>query len=162
MRLLFVCLGNICRSPTAEGVMRHLLAAEGLTDTVEIESAGTGDWHVGHAPDRRSVGAAAGRGIELTGQARQVAPADFETFDLILAMDRSNHDDLLVLAPDDDARARVRLLREYDPAAVAAGELEVPDPYYGGDDGFEDVLDLVTRACEGLLEAEIRPAPRLE
>ena len=157
MRLLFVCLGNICRSPTAEGVMRHLLVEEGLVEAVELDSAGTGDWHVGHAPDHRSAGAAAGRGIELTGAARQVAPADFESFDLILAMDRSNHDDLLALAPHDDARERVRLLREYDPEAVAAGEFEVPDPYYGGDDGFEDVLDLVTRACEGLLEAEIRP-----
>ena len=157
MRLLFVCLGNICRSPTAEGVMRHLLAAEGLGDAVEIESAGTGDWHVGHSPDERSTGAAAGRGIELSGQARQVVAADFEAFDLILAMDRSNHDDLLALAPDEDVRERVRLLREYDPEAVAAGELEVPDPYYGGADGFEDVLDVVTRACRGLLDAEIRP-----
>jgi low molecular weight protein-tyrosine phosphatase len=157
MRLLFVCLGNICRSPTAEGVMRHLLAADGLTEAVEIDSAGTGDWHVGHAPDHRSTGAASGRGIELTGAARQVAPDDFESFDLILAMDRSNYSDLLALAPDDDARERVKLLREYDPDAVAAAELEVPDPYYGGADGFEDVLDLVTRACEGLLEAEVRP-----
>jgi protein-tyrosine phosphatase len=157
MRLLFVCLGNICRSPTAEGVMRHLLVEEGLAETVEIDSAGTGDWHVGHAPDHRSTGAAAGRGIELTGQARQVAPSDFESYDLILAMDRSNHDDLLALAPNESARERVRLLREYDPEAVAAGELEVPDPYYGDGDGFEDVLDLVTRACEGLIEAEVRP-----
>ncbi|MDP9133887.1 MAG: low molecular weight phosphotyrosine protein phosphatase [Actinomycetota bacterium] len=157
MRLLFVCLGNICRSPTAEGVMRHLLVAEGLADAVEIESAGTGDWHVGHGPDQRSAGAAAGRGIELAGEARQVVAADFETFDLILAMDRSNHDDLLLLAPDDAARERVRLLREYDAEAVAAGELEVPDPYYGGADGFEDVLDVVTRACQGLLDAEVRP-----
>jgi protein-tyrosine phosphatase len=157
MRLLFVCLGNICRSPTAEGVMRHLLVEEGLVEAVELDSAGTGDWHVGHAPDERSAGAASGRGIELTGQARQVTPEDFETYDLILAMDRSNHDDLLALAPDADARERVRLLREYDPEAVAAAELEVPDPYYGGADGFEDVLDLVTRACEGLLETEVRP-----
>ena len=157
MRLLFVCLGNICRSPTAEGVMRHLLVEDGLVEAVELDSAGTGDWHVGHAPDHRSAGAAAGRGIELTGAARQVAPADFESFDLILAMDRSNHDDLLALAPHDDARERVRLLREYDPEAVAAGEFEVPDPYYGGDDGFEDVLDLVMRACQGLLDAEVRP-----
>jgi protein-tyrosine phosphatase len=157
MRLLFVCLGNICRSPTAEGVMRHLLAAEGLADGVEIESAGTGDWHVGHPPDHRSAGAAAGRGIELAGEARQVAAADFDAFDLLLAMDRSNYEDLLALAPDDDARERVRLLREYDPDAVAAGNLEVPDPYYGGPDGFEDVLDVVTRACQGLLEAEVRP-----
>jgi len=158
MRLLFVCLGNICRSPTAEGVMRHLLVEEGLAEAVEIDSAGTGDWHVGHAPDHRSTGAAAGRGIELTGQARQVAPADFESYDLILAMDRSNHDDLLALAPGEEARERIRLLREYDPEAVASGELEVPDPYYGDGDGFEDVLDLVTRACQGLIEAEVRPA----
>jgi protein-tyrosine phosphatase len=157
MRLLFVCLGNICRSPTAEGVMRHLLVEEGLSEAVEIDSAGTGDWHVGHAPDHRSAGAAADRGIELTGQARQVAPADFESYDLILAMDRSNHDDLLALAPGEEARERIRLLREYDPEAVAAGDLEVPDPYYGAGDGFEDVLDLVTRACQGLIEAEVRP-----
>jgi protein-tyrosine phosphatase len=149
MRLLFVCLGNICRSPTAEGVMRHLLVEEGLAEAVEIDSAGTGDWHVGHAPDHRSSGAAAGRGIELTGQARQVAPADFDSYDLILAMDRSNHDDLLALAPDEESRERIRLLREYDPEAVAVGELEVPDPYYGGDDGFEDVLDLVTVHARG-------------
>ncbi|HEX2161127.1 MAG TPA: low molecular weight protein-tyrosine-phosphatase [Thermoleophilaceae bacterium] len=160
MRLLFVCLGNICRSPTAEGVMRHLLEREGLGDAVEIDSAGTGDWHVGHAPDERATAAARDRGIALTGQARQVDAADFDAYDLILAMDRANHDDLLALAPDEDARARVRLLREYDPEAVAAGELEVPDPYYGEVDGFEDVLDLVTRACEGLLDAEVRPASR--
>lgn len=158
MRLLFVCLGNICRSPTAEGVMRHLLVEEGLAEAVELDSAGTGDWHVGHAPDERSAGAASERGIELSGQARQVALEDFETYDLILAMDRSNHADLLALAPDADARERVRLLREYDPEAVAAAALEVPDPYYGGADGFEEVLDVVTRACEGLLEAEIRPS----
>jgi protein-tyrosine phosphatase len=157
MRLLFVCLGNICRSPTAEGVMRRLLIEEGLADAVDIDSAGTGDWHVGHAPDERSAGAAAARGIELTGTARQIEPADFESYDLILAMDRSNHADLLALARDGDAHERVRLLREYDPEAVAAGELEVPDPYYGGADGFDEVLELVTRACEGLLDAEVRP-----
>jgi protein-tyrosine phosphatase len=156
MRVLFVCLGNICRSPTAESVMRHLVREQGLEDVVEIESAGTGSWHVGHPPDERSAGAARERGIEIGGQARQVDAADFEAFDLILAMDRANQDELHALAPDADARERVRLLREYDPEAVAAGELEVPDPYYGGPDGFEDVLDLVTRACEGLLEAEIR------
>jgi protein-tyrosine phosphatase len=157
MRVLFVCLGNICRSPTAEGVMRHLVREQGLEEAVEIDSAGTGSWHIGHPPDERSAGAARERGIDLDGHARQVSPADFEAFDLILAMDRSNHDDLRALAPDEDARERVKLLREYDPDAVTAGDLEVPDPYYGGPDGFEEVLDLVTRACEGLLEAEIRP-----
>jgi protein-tyrosine phosphatase len=155
MRLLFVCLGTICRSPTGEGVMRHLLREQGLEDVVEIDSAGTGDWHVGQPPDARATGAARERGIELDGSARQVTPADFEAFDLILAMDRANRDELRALAPTADARERVRLLREYDPLAVAAGELEVPDPYYGGQDHFEEVLDVVTRACEGLLD-EVR------
>jgi protein-tyrosine phosphatase len=155
MRLLFVCLGNICRSPTGEGVMRHLLRQQGLEDKVEIDSAGTGDWHVGHLPDERATLAAGARGIELSGAARQVAADDFESFDLILAMDRSNLADLRALAPDADARERVRLLREYDPEAVATGDLDVPDPYYGADDGFAEVLDIVTRACEGLLD-EVR------
>lgn len=155
MRLLFVCLGNICRSPTAEGVMRQLVREQELEHTVEIDSAGTGSWHVGALPDERATGAARERGIELGGRARQVDDADFEAFDLILAMDRANYDDLHALAPDDDARERIRLLREFDPDAVAASELDVPDPYYGGPEGFEDVLDLVTRACEGLLD-EVR------
>jgi protein-tyrosine phosphatase len=155
MRLLFVCLGNICRSPTAEGVMLHMLREEGLADVVEIDSAGTGSWHIGHPADERSAKAARARGIALTSRARQVDAADFESFDLILAMDRANYQELHAMAPDDDARERVKLLREYDPEAVAAGELEVPDPYYGGPDGFEDVLDLITRACEGLL-GEVR------
>jgi protein-tyrosine phosphatase len=152
MRLLFVCLGNICRSPTAEGVMAHLLREEGLDGAIEVDSAGTGSWHVGHSPDERSAVAARERGIELSGHARQVDVADFEAFDLILAMDRANYDELHAMAPDAAARERVKLLREYDPEAV---ELEVPDPYYGGPGGFEEVLDLVTRACEGLLD-EVR------
>jgi protein-tyrosine phosphatase len=155
MRLLFVCLGNICRSPTGEGVMRHLLREEGLEDAVELDSAGTGDWHVGHAPDPRATAAAKGRGIALEGAARQVTAEDFEAFDLLIAMDRANHADLLALAPDDDARERVRLLREFDPESATTGDLDVPDPYYGADDGFAEALDIVTRACEGLLD-EVR------
>jgi protein-tyrosine phosphatase len=152
MRLLFVCLGNICRSPTAEGVMAHLVRERGLDGEVELDSAGTGSWHVGHAPDERSTSTAASRGIELTSCARQVEPADFERFDLVLAMDSQNHAELARLAPDEAARGRLAMLRQFDPEAVAAGDLDVPDPYYGGPEGFEDVLDLVTRACEGLLE----------
>ncbi|MBO0769775.1 MAG: low molecular weight phosphotyrosine protein phosphatase [Solirubrobacterales bacterium] len=149
MRLLFVCLGNICRSPTAEGVMRSVLAAEGLADRVSVDSAGTGSWHVGHAADARARAAAAQRGIELDSVARQVSAADFQDFDLLLAADRSNERDLLALAGADPARrAKVRLLRSYDPAAVAAGDLEVPDPYYDG--GFEHVLDVIEAACKGL------------
>jgi protein-tyrosine phosphatase len=152
MRLLFVCLGNICRSPTAEGVMRHLVREAGLEDEIVIDSAGTGGWHIGAAPDARSAAAAARRGITLEGAARKFAARDFDDYDLILAADRQNHADLLALAPDDEARAKVKYLREFDPAAVASGDLEVPDPYYGGDRGFEDVLDLVEAACRGLLD----------
>jgi protein-tyrosine phosphatase len=155
VRLLFVCLGNICRSPTAEGVMRGLVRDAGLEDRIEIDSAGTGSWHVGSPPDERSTLAARTRGIALDGAARQVIARDFDRFDLVIAMDASNRRELLRLAPDEEARAKVRLLREYDPEAVAAGDVDVPDPYYGGDDGFEHVLDVVDRACRVLLD-EVR------
>ena len=143
MRILFVCLGNICRSPTAEGVMRHLLAQRGLAGEVEVASAGTGSWHVGSPPDARSAEAARRRGIVLAGAAQQVRPADFAAYDLLVAMDRSNLADLLALAPDEAARAKVRLLLV---------DADVPDPYYGGERGFDDVLDLVTEACERLVD----------
>jgi protein-tyrosine phosphatase len=155
VKLLFVCMGNICRSPTAEGVMRHLLREEGLEDEIVIDSAGTGAWHVGNPPDRRATAAAQQRGIVLDGAARQVRPSDFEDFDLLLVADRENLADLRAIAPDDAARAKVRLLREFDPASASAPDLDVPDPYYGGPDGFDDVLDLVEAACRGLL-AEVR------
>jgi protein-tyrosine phosphatase len=157
MRILFVCMGNICRSPTAEGVMRALLREEGLDGQIELDSAGTGNWHAGDPPDARATAAARARGIELEGAARQVTAADFEDFDLLLAMDRENERELLARAPDEEARAKVRLLREFDPASVAAGDLDVPDPYYCGAQGFEQVLDLVTAACRGLLD-EVRAA----
>jgi protein-tyrosine phosphatase len=153
MRLLFVCMGNICRSPTAEGVMRRLLRDEGLEDEIQIDSAGTGGWHVGNPPDERATEAARRRGITLEGAARQVRPSDFEDYDLLLAADRENLADLRAIAPDDEARAKVRLLREFDPDSH--GDLDVPDPYYGGPGGFEEVLDLVEAACRGLL-AEVR------
>jgi protein-tyrosine phosphatase len=151
MRLLFVCLGNICRSPTAEGVMRHLVREAGLEDRITIDSAGTGGWHVGSPPDERATTAAARRGITLSGAARQVTVADFDAFDLLLVMDRENHAELLRRAPDDEARGKVRFLREFDPESRARGDLEVPDPYYGAERGFEEVLDLVEAACRGLL-----------
>ena len=157
MRILFVCLGNICRSPTAEGVMRHKLRAAGLAGDVEVESAGTGGWHVGHPPDERASAAARLRGIALESRARRFEAGHFDDFDLVVAMDRQNLEDVRTLAPDAAAEGKLVLLREYDPLAVEAGELEVPDPYYGGDDGFERVLDMVERACDGLIE-EIRRA----
>jgi protein-tyrosine phosphatase len=153
MRLLFVCMGNICRSPTAEAVMRAVVAREGLDGEVEIDSAGTGAWHVGNPPDRRSTAAAKARGIALAGAARQVTAADFEDYDLLLAADAENVADLRRLAPDARAAEKIVLLRQFDPEAVAAGDLDVPDPYYGGPSGFEDVLDLVESACEGLLSS---------
>lgn len=155
VRLLFVCLGNICRSPTAEGVMRHLVVQEGVEDEIELDSAGTGSWHVGSAPDARATAAAAGRGVTLAGTARQVRQADFAEFDLILAMDSANLRDLRAVAPGGQEREKVRLLREFDPASAGERDLDVPDPYYGGEDGFGEVFELVRAACEGLL-AEIR------
>jgi protein-tyrosine phosphatase len=154
MKLLFVCMGNICRSPTAEGVMRALLREQGFEREIEIDSAGTGGWHTGAPPDARPTAAAARRGIVLEGAARQVRASDFEDYDLLLAADRENVRDLRRIAPDEDGREKVRLLRSYDPAA--GGDLDVPDPYYGGPDGFEEVLDLVDAACRGLLE-DVRP-----
>ncbi|MBK8295517.1 MAG: low molecular weight phosphotyrosine protein phosphatase [Solirubrobacterales bacterium] len=150
VRILFVCLGNICRSPTAEAMMKDLVEREGLGGQVEVDSAGTGAWHVGNPPDPRAIETAARRGIEMNGAARQVTASDFDDFDLIVAMDSSNHFDLLALSGRDNPK--VRLLRE-----IGGDELtDVPDPYYGGDDGFEDVLDIVERGCRALLE-EVRP-----
>ena len=140
-RVLFVCTGNICRSPTAEGVLRHLASARGLA--LHVESAGTGDWHVGQPPDERALHHARRRGYDLSAQrARQVRAADFETFDLIVAMDRGHLRALLRHCPPEH-RAKVRLFLE--------GE-DVPDPYFGGAEGFEQVLDLVEAACRSLLE----------
>jgi len=156
VRILFVCLGNICRSPTAEGVMRRLVREHGLEGEIEIDSAGTGAWHVGSPPDPRSTQAARRRGTILEGAARQVTAADFERFDLLLAMDATNLHELRQRAPDEAARKKVRLLPEFDPASADAIDLDVPDPYYGGPRGFDTVLDLVEAACAGLLE-EIRP-----
>jgi protein-tyrosine phosphatase len=150
MRLLFVCLGNICRSPTGEAVMARLVREAGLGAEVQVGSAGTGDWQVGNAPDPRAVAAAAARGTALAGTARQVTRRDFEEWDLLLCADRRNAAALLALAPDAAAAEKVRLLREFDPASVAAGELDIPDPYLG-EEGFEAVLDVIEAACAGLL-----------
>ena len=148
MKILFVCLGNICRSPTAEGVMRALVASEAPGLCNLIDSAGTSDYHVGHAPDPRSIAAAQRRGYDLTAlRARQVTHADFQQFDLLLAMDRSNLTELQRIAPP-AAVQRVQLLLHYAPDC---GYLEVPDPYGGGPQGFEQVLDLSETAVRGLI-----------
>jgi protein-tyrosine phosphatase len=150
VRVCFVCLGNICRSPTAEAVMRHLVAQEGRETRIAIDSAGTGDWHVGDPPDRRARAVGAARGIPLSGTASQFTAADFARYDHVLAMDRSNRDDLLRMAPGPAERAKVRLLRSFD--ASAPPDADVPDPYYGGARGFEEVFEICERACRGLLD----------
>jgi protein-tyrosine phosphatase len=139
--VLFVCSGNICRSPTAEAVMRRLVDEAGLTGEIVVDGAGTGSWHVGDPPDPRATKAAARRDIRLTGTARQVDPSDFETFDLILAVDEENLERLQKLAPAGSG-AQVGLLDGRD----------VPDPYYGGPDGFDLVLDQIVAACSRLLD----------
>lgn len=147
MRILFVCLGNICRSPTAEAVMRSRIEAAGLAGEIGVDSAGTADWHTGRTADPRAIAAAATRGMEVTSIARQVAPSDFGSFDLVVAMDSSNHADLAALPGADSDR--LRMMREFEPGGDSP---DVPDPYFGEDDGFERVLDLLERACDGLLE----------
>jgi protein-tyrosine phosphatase len=159
VRLTFVCLGNICRSPTAEAVMRHLIAREGLQEKIALDSAGLGDWHVGHTRDSRSRAVGKRRGIPLEGVARQFQAEDFARFDYVLAMDRQNRDGLLKLAPDAESRAKVRLLRSFDPAAPP--DAEVPDPYYGGPQGFDEVFDICQAACQGLL-AQLRRDHKLD
>jgi protein-tyrosine phosphatase len=150
LRLCFVCLGNICRSPIAEGVMRHLLREAGLAHAVEVDSAGTAGYHAGDSPDSRARAAGKRCGVEVAGRARQFKPADLERFDYVLAMDRSNYEDLRELAASDAARARVHLLRSFDPASPPGAS--VPDPYYGGDDDFDDVVRICLAACARLLE----------
>ena len=149
IRVCFVCLGNICRSPTAEGVFRHLVAEAGCADAFEIDSAGTAAYHAGERPDRRSQATARARGVELPGRARQFVREDFARFDHVLAMDDDNYGALVRLAPDEAARAKVALLRSFDPAAPPRAE--VPDPYFGGPDGFDRVFDICMAACRGLL-----------
>lgn len=147
IRLLAVCLGNICRSPTAEAALREAAIEAGID--VEIDSAGTSGWHDGHEPDPRTRAAGAAVGLVVSGRSRQVTVDDFARFDLILAMDRDNQDDLLALAPDDRARTRVHLFRD---ASDAPG-LDVPDPYHGGAVGFTDVVEICRRAAAAWIAA---------
>ena len=149
VRVCFVCLGNICRSPTAEGVMRHLLASSPLAGQVEVDSAGTSAYHVGDPPDARSAATARRRGISLTGASRQVTAADFSRFDYIIAMDHSNERALHRMAGTAAERERVHLMQSFDPDS--APRAEVPDPYYGGSNGFDVVLDICEASCRGLL-----------
>jgi protein-tyrosine phosphatase len=155
--VLFVCMGNICRSPTAQGVFERLVENHGLSSRIQIDSAGTHAYHVGEPPDKRATQAAGKRGIELGRQrARRVSVADFGAFDYVLAMDRDNFEDLIAICPPAH-RSKLHLFLKF---AAEADEDEVPDPYYGGPSGFERVLDLIEQAAQGLL-AEIRQQHRL-
>lgn len=147
-RVLFVCLGNICRSPLGHGILEHMVNGRGLGGRVEVDSCGTGAWHEGERPNRHSQAVALRNGIDISHQrARQVQPADFARFDWILAMDRSNQTELLRMAPA-AARSRVRLLLDFGHNAQVR---DVPDPYYGGPEGFAHVFGLVHDACEGFM-----------
>lgn len=148
--VLFVCLGNICRSPLAEGVFRQLVEAEGLADRFDIDSAGTSDYHVGDSPDPRTIEEAGRRGLQLEHAARQLAGRDLDRFHYVIAMDASNLGRIERIARQHRGRAELHLLRAFD--EEARDDLEVPDPYFGGADGFADVHDMIERACVGLLE----------
>ena len=148
-RVLFVCLGNICRSPAAEGLFLHELERRNLGDAFVVDSAGTGSWHVGKPADRRMIQAAEARGVVLPSRARQITAADLDSFDHILTMDRSNLEAVQRLAPAPTIRARIEPMTRY---CRRFRSQDVPDPYYGGDDGFQAVLDLLEDACDGLLE----------
>ncbi|MDH5492179.1 MAG: low molecular weight phosphotyrosine protein phosphatase [Myxococcales bacterium] len=149
IRICFVCLGNICRSATAEGQMLALLRAEGLSEAIAIESAGTGGWHVGERADARTRETARARGYELESISRQFQAEDLERFEYVLAMDRSNLRDLQRMASGEAGIATLALFRDFDPHSPKGSE--VPDPYYGGEDGFERVFDIVEAGCRGLL-----------
>lgn len=157
VKVLFVCMGNICRSPTAQGVFERLVAEADLSAQVSTDSAGTYAYHVGEPPDKRATEAALRRGVDLSSQrARRVSPEDFEVFDYVLAMDSSNHEDMLEICQPEHA-SKIRLFLEFAPGL---GIDEVPDPYYGGATGFERVLDMIEEAAAGLL-ADIRQQHRL-
>jgi protein-tyrosine phosphatase len=148
-KLLFVCLGNICRSPSAEGIMNHLIQQRGLEQQITCDSAGTSSYHIGSPPDRRMTAAASKQGIKLEGEARQFDVTDFEEFDLILAMDQENYRNILALDRPGIYRHKVKLMCEF---CRSHRDREVPDPYYGGESGFDYVISLLLDACTGLLD----------
>ncbi len=154
--ILFVCLGNICRSPLAAAILRHHLAEKGMTTKIRVDSAGTGNWHVGSAADPRSISVAKTNDITLDGRARQVTQEDFHDFDYIFAMDRQNFKDLQTLQERYGGKANIKLFREFDTATESA--LDVADPYYGGTTGFQDLFEILDRTCWMIIDHLIEEA----
>lgn len=150
MRIIFVCQGNIIRSPLAENLFRHLVQEHGVAEKYQLDSAGTSTYHVGEPPDRRMRQVAQGKGFQYTGKARQFRRNEFDQHDLIIAMDNSNLRMLSTWASPEEEK-KIRMMREFDP--LGSAELDVPDPYYGGLDGFDKTFEIVKRSCQGLLEA---------
>jgi protein-tyrosine phosphatase len=149
IRVLFVCMGNICRSPLAESVFRHLVRERGMEDRFEIDSAGTSGYHAGDPPDARSVATARARGVTVSGASRPLSRRDLHDFDYVIVMDAENRAEVDRLRSSAGGAARVHRLREWDPERSG---LDVPDPYYGGTSGFEEVHDIVERSCAALLD----------
>jgi protein-tyrosine phosphatase len=160
MRICFVCLGNICRSPMAEGAFEHLAKEAGLSEHFHVESAGLGPWHVGEPPDSRAQQTARAHGVRLDGRAQQFRASDFDDYDLVVALDEDVAAELRRMAPRASARGKVRLLREHDPQLAESGsgaktadrDLDVPDPYYGGQKEFELAYQMIERSCRALLQ----------
>ncbi len=152
-KLLFVCLGNICRSPAAENIMNHLIQEKGLENVIFCDSAGTSNYHIGYPPDQRMISTLKSRNLPTQGQARQFEVSDFTEFDLILAMDTSNYQSILSLDVQGSYQDKVKLMCDF---ATRHSFKEVPDPYFGGDAGFNTVVDLLLDSCEGLLDYVLR------
>lgn len=150
IRILFVCLGNICRSPAAEGIMRHIVEKHGLEDVIETDSAGIGAWHIGERPDRRMRSHGADHGYDFSSRARQIKGEDMKRFDHIIVMDDENYRDVMAIARTEEERRKVAMITDF--CSRHPGHSTVPDPYYGGDKGFELVIELLEDACEGLLK----------
>ena len=151
IKICFVCLGNIVRSPLAENLFLHIAGEAGVANRYEVDSAGIGAWHIGESPDPRMRRIAAQHGLHYNGRARQFKESDFDRFDLLVAMDTKNRSKLLGMARSPEQRDKIHLMREFDP--LGGPDMSVPDPYYGGIDGFEEVYQVVKRSCQGFLEA---------
>ena len=151
IRICFVCLGNIVRSPLGENMFRQLSQKTNVSHRYQVDSAGTGSWHVGESPDRRMRQVAARNGLKYDGRARQFRTSDFDQFDIIIAMDTDNRANLMRLAHTSEQQGKIHLMRDFDPQG--GRNASVPDPYYGGMDGFEEVFHIVERSCQGLLNA---------